>query len=289
MRALALLAMRSKTHAIIILLILGCLPIICWLNVAITGFLILCKGTKGVKILPWSILPFLVLLWVDANKLNYILIITALIITVCGAFILRATESWSVVLMSLVPIMVLLLIVFKILMPDAYIQLNIMLETIYQALNQQANHSVSVATVKKLNTYIIDGVLQAFTFILSVGCLFLARSYQAYIYNPGGFKLEFYNIRLDKLSIFLLFLSIAAIKISYSFIVITFIMTVPFFIAGLSLCHNFCVATKYKNILLSLLYTSMIFLIQVMYLVTVFLACLDAIYNFRNKQIIKQD
>jgi hypothetical protein len=287
MRALALLAMRNQSHAIIILLILGCLPIVCWLNVAITGFLILCKGIKGTKILPWSILPFLVLLWVDANKLNYILIITALIITVCGAFTLRATGSWSVVLVSLVPIMLFLFALFKILIPDFYIQINMISETIYQALSQQAKYSIPVTTVKELNTYIIDGVLQAFTFILSVGCLFWARSCQAHIHNPKGFNIEFYNIRLNKLSVFLLFLSIIAIKINYYFIVVVCVMTVPFFISGLSLCHSFCVAAKHKNILLALFYTSVLFLIQVMYVMTVFLACLDTIYNFRHKLLSK--
>ena len=296
MQALALLTMRSKNHAIIILLLLGCLPVFCWLNVAITGFLILQKGKKGIQILPWSVLPFLVLLWVDANTLNYTLIITALIITVCGAFILRATRLWSVVLVSLVPVVLLLLVLFKMFIPGYYNQVNIMSDMVYQTLNKQASYGVQVAAIKEINTYIVDGILQAITFILSIGCLFLARSFQASIYksqanihDAQGFKLEYYNIKLNKFSLCLLLLSVIAITINYYFIVITCVMTVPFFIAGLSLCHRLCLSAKRKNILLVVFYTSVIFLMHVMYLIIVLLACIDTICNFRYKLLNKSN
>ncbi|GAB2713073.1 hypothetical protein [Halomonas garicola] len=84
---------------------------------------------------------------------------------------------------------------------------------------------------------VINGVTGLVVILLAIACLALARSWQAGLYNPGGFRQEFHALRLTPRELALL-VGLGAISMLFDIAGFALIGWVPLLIAGVALVHG---------------------------------------------------
>jgi len=125
----------------------------------------------------------------------------------------------------------------------------------------------------------------ATTYAMSIACLSLARSWQARLYNPGGWKIEFHSLRLSRpmvLVILLMMLVLPGILKEPDHAMTVFLVaTVPLIVNGLALMHAIVAKRNLGGHWLALLYVSAFMLFPTVLMLLAIIALLDSVLDFR--------
>lgn len=186
MSSLANWVMKKPRNAIIGVAVFSIIPMLFWLASAILGLVVLRKGVKeGIPVLAWGCLPALVMwnLQGDATALMVLLNVALL------SYLLRTTMSWSWVLLVGSGLVVFSTLLQPLLMSD---MLDLIVDLIVQVMASEG------ASVPARDLIFDQAVIAVSTIqvVAAVGSLFLARKWQASLYNPGGLRTEFHQLRM---------------------------------------------------------------------------------------------
>jgi ABC-type multidrug transport system fused ATPase/permease subunit len=158
-----------------------------WLGAAVLGLVVLRKGVKeGIPVLAWGCLPALVLWTVQGDATAFMVLIDTYLL----AYVLREKVSWAWVMLLASILAVISSLVQPLLMANI---LNIVADLIQQILAREEVGDIPSKDVIIQQAVIAMSVMQAY---ISVAALFLARRWQALLFNPGGLKQEFHQLRL---------------------------------------------------------------------------------------------
>ncbi|AEF53845.1 hypothetical protein [Marinomonas posidonica] len=186
MSGLAKWIMEKRRNAIIGVMVFGLIPVMFWLAAAILGLVVLRKGVKeGIPVFAWGCLPGLVI-WMlqgDATALLVMLDVALL------AYLLRETRSWSWVLLAGSLLASFNTLIQPLLMSDV---LNFAVDLVQTVLQREA---VEVPERSMIFSQAVMAV-SIFQVVIAVFALLLARKWQAGLYNPGGLRSEFHQLRL---------------------------------------------------------------------------------------------
>jgi len=186
MSGLAKWVMKKRLNAIIGVMVFCLIPMMFWLAAAILGLVVLRKGVKeGIPVLAWGCLPALVL-WVLQGDATALLVLVDVMLLSC---LLRSTSSWSWVLLVGSFIAVVSTLLQPLLMTDI---LNFAVALV-QKMMESEGIEVPAKDLIFDQAVVAVSILQVVIAILS---LFLARRWQAGLYNPGGLRTEFHQLRL---------------------------------------------------------------------------------------------
>jgi hypothetical protein len=186
MSGLAKWVMKKRLNAIIGVMVFCLIPMMFWLAAAILGLVVLRKGVKeGIPVLAWGCLPALVL-WVLQGDATALLVLVDVMLLSC---LLRSTSSWSWVLLVGSFIAVISTLLQPLLMTDI---LNFAVALV-QKMMESEGIEVPAKDLIFDQAVVAVSILQVVIAILS---LFLARKWQAGLYNPGGLRTEFHQLRL---------------------------------------------------------------------------------------------
>ncbi len=186
MSGLAKWVMKKRLNAIIGVMVFCLIPMMFWLAAAILGLVVLRKGVKeGIPVLAWGCLPALVL-WVLQGDATALLVLVDVMLLSC---LLRSTSSWSWVLLVGSFIAVISTLLQPLLMTDI---LNFAVALV-QKMMESEGIEVPAKDLIFDQAVVAVSILQVVIAILS---LFLARKWQAGLYNPGGLRAEFHQLRL---------------------------------------------------------------------------------------------
>ena len=279
MRGLAEWALRGPRQAICLATLFACIPMLFWVSSAIIALVVLRRGVdQGVKILAWTLLPGIA--WAAMGQFATV---AGLLAATALAFILRQTVSWQKTLLALLPVGALMALAIAQLAPR---QIDLMTELVLHFIGDQ--RSVDIGSLKLLVKYGVIGMLTWFNLVTSVLGLVLARSWQAQLFNPGGFREEFHQIRLPvAASVMLLMLSLGGSTLAPMMLVIAPIASLPLLVAGLALMHGLVGIRKLNNVWLVTFYMLLIMITQLVYPVIVLTACLDSWFDFRGRLVSK--
>ena len=207
----------------------------CWISAAVVALLTLRKGAgEGAWLLMWALLPagLLLLVYGDSGPLAMLLGTSVL------ALVLRYTVSLSSTILLSVAIGGLtggaLLLFSEAFLEELVTFVSEFLGNMEQQLSQEGN-AVTLPIPTALQ---IAGMLGLANAVSSVGCLLLARYWQAALYNPGGFGEEFRALYLSPARTAMLVLpalGIAALGTDYQTWAMIFL--VPLSFSGLALVH----------------------------------------------------
>lgn len=205
------------------------------------------------------------------------------------AVILRETRDLITAIETSVLLAIVAVLIFYLYQTDAALFWKEILETMYQAM-QQANpdvgNDVFENSIQAFSHYMTGGVAAGSVYGLLFG-LFLGRSWQASLFNPGGFMLEYLSLRTHKFFA-VGTLSITAIAlISSGFLAelcwnLVLILFVLYTFTGASVLHAAFSGMKTSRFMVPFLYATMVLVPHVMILVAV-LGLLDTGFNLRNK------
>lgn len=275
MRALAETLMKGRSQAMMVVLVAAMLPLLYWVSAAGVALITLRKGiSEGVKLLCWAMLPGL--FWVFSGDPSAVMVILG---TFVLAVLLRQTVSWQKVLMATLPLGVVCSLLLD-------VGLAPLLDQIATSVQQLASERGAVfqawsdAQVRNL----LLGVVSAFQVASMLGCLMLARSWQAALFNPGGFQQEFHQIRLPVVMAVILGLVLLASKVSGVDLSRWFtLILLPLLVAGLALVHGLVSKRGLHKGWLVATYASIVFAAPYMVTLLVILACIDSLMDLRSR------
>jgi hypothetical protein len=154
------------------------------------------KGrNEGLLILLWSMLPAGLLL--AMGDITPLYLMTG---TFALAMTLRNSLSWQMVLLvaTAIGLTTQLSLVFQ---PGYQVQMELFSASLETQLNQDAQTQYTAEQIVDLGISIYG----AYHALMVMICLMIGRWWQALLYNPGGFRQELHNLRIDpRIMIFLL-------------------------------------------------------------------------------------
>lgn len=234
-------ALESERYALILAMVLAAIPYMGWLAEALIAFVTLRKGAKvGVQLLLPVILVH-TLLSVFAFPVYVALTIATLNVLPCfvAAWVLKKTKSWQQVAFSLFGLVVLGVMLLHLVLPSFIAEQFKHLEMILEGLSSSTTEILGFWQQKGISREALANYLvgiQATSIVFSsLIPVFLARSIQAQLFYPGGFRKEVLHFRANKYGLFVFFaLSIAAFNNVYLAMNLLPIVLFYYVLAGLS-------------------------------------------------------
>jgi len=272
MRGLAEYAMHGRRQAIIVVVLTGLFPLVYCLSAAVVGLVNLRKSaTEGLIILLWSLLPA-ALLWMAGDSTPVILMLSTAIL----AQVLKYKESWSRVIMlgTVLAILTQLSLVWQ----EGYVAE--LVSIVEEAIDLQRSQGVVVEYSASEVVNLLLGFYGAYHFTTVISCLVLARWWQAALYNPGGFKTEFHQLRLEPgFAVLLAGFILAALTGVPPLSSWLAIMCIPPLLGGLALLHYLVAWKKLGFSWIVVVYLLALFISPVVIL----LGLAESIVNFRKR------
>jgi hypothetical protein len=264
--------MHGRRQAIIVVVLTGLFPLVYCLSAAVVGLVNLRKSaTEGLIILLWSLLPA-ALLWMAGDSTPVILMLSTAIL----AQVLKYKESWSRVIMlgTVLAILTQLSLVWQ----EGYVAE--LVSIVEEAIDLQRSQGVVVEYSASEVVNLLLGFYGAYHFTTVISCLVLARWWQAALYNPGGFKTEFHQLRLEPgFAVLLAGFILAALTGVPPLSSWLAIMCIPPLLGGLALLHYLVAWKKLGFSWIVMVYLLALFISPVVIL----LGLADSIVNFRKR------
>jgi hypothetical protein len=270
MRGLAQYAMVGRRQAIIVVLLCGFFPLLYFISASMVGLVNLRKSSnEGLIILLWSLLPA-GLLWAlgDTSPLVLMISVAAL------SQLLKRDHSWQFVILLCVVL-------------GVFIQLSLPWQTVYveqaeiivsQIFAVQANQATELAYTADQLLDLLLGFYGATHAVIIILCLMLARWWQAALYKPGGFQLEFHQLRFDPKAMLLvlgfIIVGLLGIKPFDSWLMI---FCIPPTLGGIALMHYAVKQKKMGSGWLVLCYITSFLMSPIV----IMLGLLDSVMNLR--------
>ena len=270
MRGLAKYVMTGRRQAMIAVMLLGLIPLVNLLNPVVVGLIALRKGLQEVGIVfAWAVLP--VGAWAVAGDVVPLI----MLIGITGlALLLRETESWELTLLAAIAVGIAVEVYFRF-QPAVVDALMAQLEQYVRAGNSQ---DLQLDAVRSVMLSVIGAVYM----FLAVLLLMAARWMQALLFNPGGFRMEFHGLRIERPVALGL---IAVVLLSGSGTIVpeawTLYFLTPLVFAGIALIHAVVSMRRLPIMLLVTFYIALMLPAAVQ--LVVLLALLDSWFDIRSR------
>lgn len=274
MRALAEFIMRGRTQAAVVAIIGSWLPLVSAATVALVSFR---RGAQdGVLILLWACLPAMLGLFdADIGPLMAMISLAGLAIVMVVALLQRSYQSWPVSLMVAVALGCLAaLLVAQFTNPAE--DLARALNTVFQPPDQTADLSI--------NPLMALGFIAFGLAANSIASLFVARWWQAILYNPGGFQAEFHGLKLPLVPALVCFAaSMYCWLQDGSYVFWALVFALPLLMVGLAIAHSLVKQKQAGKFWLVLAYIALVLFTGPVTLFLSGIALLDTWMNFRSR------
>jgi len=210
-------------------------PWLFWFSGAIVALVTLRRGlSPALPVLVAAVVPA-GWWWIqgDAIPLASVLLVTLM------AVVLRARMRWSEALLAGM-LAAAAMIQFGIFVPAG--GAGLLLEQLRQSSAEIDRMLTELARqgfdTEQLATLVIGGVTGLMVSLAAIGCLALARAWQAGLYNPGGFREEFHALRLAPRELLLLIL-LGVVGMTLGLLSLSMLAWLPLLVAGIALVHGF--------------------------------------------------
>jgi hypothetical protein len=267
--------MRGSAYATALSMVAAALPLLGWLSTVIVALVCLRTGiAAGSMILLWTMLPVGVAFYFVGDPTPMI----ALLGTGIMAMLLRQTRSWELVLLASVVFSGVGALIFEF---SAAGILDRFVEFYIDYLAQvDASVVVDPADARKLlMSFFALG--QAYSMVIM---LIIARWCQSALYNPGGFRTEFHQLRLSPAVSGSIVLAMA---VCYMFGDLLGrwlpLLTVPLVFASIGLAHWLMANRELSKNWVAGFYGSLVLLFQIVYPFLAALALMDSWFDIRNR------
>lgn len=277
--------LENKQYAILCAAILSIVPLASWLSIALVCLITLRKGAKdGFEVmLPAMVIHSIpLMMWLPLEKAG-INVLAAYVPCYLAALTLRATRSWQAVFGVLFIMVSLVFVVVSSLFPEMLIEQFNQFKSLlsqYSSYQEALNYATDGLDVTTLG-YLFFGVQLFSVVISSIISLMFARSIQAKLFMPNGFRQEVIAFRGNRISF--LFLLSVTVACYYELPIGIFLMpfiAVYFLLAGFNLAY-FILASRWQFNALILLLLVVLLKPTIVLLAYILLGTLDSLINFR--------
>lgn len=280
MRALTQFVMRGPLQASAVAVITMAVPLLFWVSAAVVGLVILRLGIRqGINIGLWALLPALGWSWIGQDPSA----LAVLLEVVLMAALVRSTGSWQQALVAGSVLAVIIGALLPMLYPALFDQLVQTGVSFYQ----QYNAEVARALGDQLEPAIrqaMNASMAGIFLLTGVGLTMLARSWQAGLYNPGGFRREFHALRLSwPVAALCAVAMVAGPAVGLNPVLIVWAGGLPLLIAGIALVHGVIGHRKMGVQWLVMFYIALLLLGPSLMLLLLVLAFVDSWLDIRGR------
>lgn len=270
--------MRGTPYAVGGAALAAVVPWLFWFSGAIVALVTLRRGlSPALPVLVAAVVPA-GWWWTqgDAIPLASVLLVTLM------AIVLRARMRWSEALLA-GTLAAAAMIQFGIFVPaggaglllDQLRQSSVEIDRMLTELARQGFDTEQLATL------VIGGVTGLMVSLAAIGCLALARAWQAGLYNPGGFREEFHALRLAPRELLLLIL-LGVVGMTLGLLSLSMLAWLPLLVAGIALVHGF-IGIKGMNGLWLIAFYALLITTWPMILIVLLAAFIDVFVDFRGR------
>jgi hypothetical protein len=275
MRAIAEFAMRGRAYAIAISMVAAALPLLGWLSTVIVALVCLRHGmAQGSLILLWTMLPVGVTYYFVGDPSPMI----ALFGTFTMAMLLRQTLSWELVLVASVVFSAVGALIFE------YSAAGILDRFVQFYIDYLTQVDASIVIDPEQARKLLMGFFalgQAFAMVVM---LIVARWCQSTLYNLGGFRKEFHQLRLSPAVSGSIVLAMAVCYLFGDQLGRWLpLLTVPLVFASIGLAHWLMANRELSKTWVAGFYGSLVLLFQIVYPFLASLALMDSWFDIRNR------
>ena len=282
LRALAEWAMKGRKQAALVAAIAALLPLFYWISAATVALVTLRRGqSSGAETLAWALLPAGVWAYSVSDPTPFAVIAGTYLLAVA----LRETIAWEKVLMLALPIGAIAGIGMGLVLGS---YLDEVVEQAYKLLTQSANQGNQAAEAmvvdqELIKQFLLGGLASVHTAMMLVS-LILARSWQAGMFNPGGFRQEFHQLRLPiSYTGTLLAITLICFQLDLEAARWLPLLLLPWIIAGIALIHGSLAKRDLGTPWLISFYCSVLFVGHIVITLLVFAAVIDSLVDFRKR------
>ncbi|MBJ7549222.1 hypothetical protein [Marinomonas ostreistagni] len=276
MGGLANWVMIKRSNAILVVALSSIIPMMFWLGAAVLGLVVLRKGVKdGIPVIAWGGLPAIVLWTIQGDATALMVLIDTFVL----AYVLREKVSWAWVMLGASILAVLSSLIQPLLMANL---LDMVAQLIQHILSGEVEGDLPSKEVIIQQAVIAMSVVQAY---IAVAVLFLARRWQAKLYNPGGLKKEFHQFRLPLVVALILgAMVLVGESLGGGFEVLSRAAIPALVIPGLALVHGILALKKIGMVGLVLFYLIGLLVLSVYFAnILIFLAVVDSFVDIRGR------
>jgi len=283
MRALAEFIMRGRMQAIVVVAGSAALPMLFWLCAAAGSLVLLRRGLNdALGVLVWAVLPALA--WWYFGDPRTLLVLLG---TFGLALLLRSQNAWPRVMLCSVGLGLLYAVALGAVFGEPIAALATELQKVLPDMLSQAYQQLSVeerARLEALLIPVLTGLLAALLQIVTLLSLILGRYWQALLYNPGGFGLEFRALRFSPvLAMLLLAGMLFGPRLGVQMAMLAPLCSVPLVFAGVALLHGLVSQGRMQRFWLVGLYVTLVLFMQVIYPLLAVMAIVDSLFDFRGR------
>lgn len=281
--------LQSRKYAWLMTAILALLPLMSWLSLTVMALVTLRKGKlAGFKCLIIGVTVSICCAEVLGNSIveSPIILSTYLLCFIC-AVLLRATISWQIVAGFIVFLGLTALLLVHWLAPHYAISQYHALMHMLQALDPSGElkellGKQSLANQLSMANYLLG--IKALSLIVSaLFSLMAARSIQASIFNPGGFKQEMLAFRANQV-VLLLFVACAAGAYQANSICLSWLPLLFIYLMAAGVSLSLHLLKKKKRLATFVLLLAPVVLIPyIMLPVYVLFGSIDSLFNLRSR------
>lgn len=256
MRALAEFIMRGRAQAALIAVLI--IPLI---PQAALALVTLRRGAaEGLMLLPWAILPTLLMWWGNSGDGVWPFVIAGLIGVVgvyIGALLLRAQGGWALTSIVIAGLTLVSGVIYLVLF-DASVTalLDQWIEVQKQALDSRGiEYDESVLQLPPNSDFIGVGAFGVLVNMLLA--LVLGRWWQALLYNPGGFGQEFRQLRLSAPLALVCVIPTALCMLLPQYRLWALVSAMPLVLVSISIAHQFAATQRMGKAWLVIFYIAL--------------------------------
>ncbi|MEN2506219.1 hypothetical protein V8Z77_04845 [Stutzerimonas stutzeri] len=283
MRALADFIMRGRMQAIVVVAGAAALPMLFWLCAAAGSLVLLRRGLNdALGVLVWAVLPALA--WWYFGDPRTLLVLSG---SFGLALLLRNQNAWHRVMLCSVGLGLLYAWALGMVFGEPIAALAAELQKVLPDMLSDAYQQLSVEEQARLGALLIPvltGLLAALLQITTLLSLMLGRYWQALLYNPGGFGLEFRALRFSPAPAMVLLAGmLLAPSMGVQAAMLAPLCSVPLVFAGIALVHGLVAQNRMSRFWLVGLYVTLALFMQLIYPLLAILAIVDSLFDFRGR------
>ncbi|WP_223654909.1 hypothetical protein [Halopseudomonas nanhaiensis] len=274
--------MRGRKEATLVVAIAAAIPLLFWFSAAALALVILRRGPReAMPVLVWGILPALA--WAMVGDLTPLLVILG---AGAMAVLLRQRSDWAAVVTVAVPLGVAYAVALLLMLDEPLQQLAEQIRDMLPDLLSGVSGGLNEADTAQLEALLVPllaGLMGAVHTLMALISLMIGRSWQARLYNPGGFRQEFHQLRLSPL-VAIVLLALTLIGPRWTEVaMVSPIASVPLLLAGIALIHGVVGLRGLGTAWLVAMYVMFAFVAQLIYPLIMFLAFVDSLFDFRSR------
>lgn len=269
--------MGGRFNALVAAAILGFIPLIAWTSVSVVALVALRRNAAEAV---WPLVGALMAATVQWNS-GDVPHVGALLAAMAGALVLANTRSLAMAVVVTALAAALYLAALVQWMPERFDPVLAMFQAVFDQL-KQAGEETAFLTQIDLRQMVVE-LMGLLTGVTALAGLLLARSLQAGLYNPGGFREEFHQLRLTPGVTFALMLGMLLGQWLEQALIVAPLLLLPLILAGVGLVHGLAGLKPDNRTSLVLFYVVLVLFAGPAIMLLVAAATMDSFIDFRKR------